>query len=229
MFINLGDRKGKFIIVEGGDYSGKSTFINALTKENNSNFKFTREPGNKLRPITDYNLCENIRNILLSNDMACIQDQAVLFAASREIHTKDIIKLINKGYTVICDRYILSSFAYQSYAGGLDYDEVCEYNKQALEELKENDIELNILLFEVSEETYKARKLLRQQQTTLDVIEQKDKQYYNKVNDFYNKGIYKEYMPTDMVHINLFTIDANKTIEQVYEQGKEIINSIISL
>jgi dTMP kinase len=58
---------------------------------------------------------------------------ACLFAADRIDHltneTSGILKSVNNGTTVICDRYVLSSFAYQSAGAPLDW--VMDLNDQA--------------------------------------------------------------------------------------------------
>lgn len=223
-------KKGKLIVVEGGDFSGKSTFIKNLKKDfsTTEKFKYTREPGNKLRPHNDFNPCENIRHMLLNKGCFDIKEQAELFAASRELHTYDMIRLINEGYNIICDRYVLSSFAYQGYAGDEGYWSVLKLNEKALRELYKNNIEINIILFKVSEETYKERKRFRQQEVGLDAIEEKGEEYFKMINDFFNKDIYKDFLPVDFVNVKTYEIDANKSIDEVYKQGTQIIKDIIN-
>src|SRR5574344_1409461 len=57
-----------------------------------------------------------------------------LFSAARaELLKHKIIPALNSGKTVICDRYIDSSFAYQAYARGLGLDFVKKINAYAIE------------------------------------------------------------------------------------------------
>ena len=70
-----------FITFEGGEGSGKSTAIKAISnffKDNNIPFILTREPGGT--PIS-----EEIRNVILSkeNGVMDLRTEALLFAASR--------------------------------------------------------------------------------------------------------------------------------------------------
>lgn len=220
----MANKQGKFIIVEGGDFSGKSTFVDKI-KQAYPMFKYTREPGNKL-DTHNAKECEEIRNILLTHGLF-IESEAFLFAKSRELHTKDIIDLINNGHNVICDRYILSSFAYQAYAGGLGYSDVLEENKHILQSLHRHGIEINILLFQLSKENYETRKALREQSHGLDAIEKKGEEFFSRVNEFFNTDIYISYLPKE-VSINIYKIDANQSIEDVYDQGKQIITKIIN-
>lgn len=103
---------GQFIVVEGPDASGKTTTINDL-KEILPKDKvvYTREPGGTV-------MAERIRDILLNNDSdeeLLLDTQMYLFAASRKQHMQNvIIPALKTGKIVICDRFILSTLAYQS-------------------------------------------------------------------------------------------------------------------
>ncbi len=104
-------KKGKFIIFEGNEGTGKSTHIRRLSEYLDSiNHKHivTREPGG-----TDFG--EKIRAILL--DMKSELDplsEALLFYSSRIMnYRKIILEAINRGETVICDRFHFSTIVYQ--------------------------------------------------------------------------------------------------------------------
>ena len=130
-------KKGKFIIIEGPDFCGKSTQIELLKNSNIDNIMFTREPGSYL-PISNLE-CENIRKYILSNNLTALEESKY-FAKARLIHTKEIIDLLNKGVNVISDRYIVSSLAYQGYAQNLGAETILDINKDVLELLKEEGI-----------------------------------------------------------------------------------------
>lgn len=111
-------KKGMFISVEGSDGSGKSTQIELLKEyleSKNIKVVITREPGGT--PIS-----EKIREIILDNgnrEMTAMTE-ALLYAASRAQHVAQVIKpALAEGKTVICDRFIDSSIAYQGYGRGL--------------------------------------------------------------------------------------------------------------
>ena len=103
-----------FISIEGPDGSGKSTQIEVIKKYLETKgipFVFTREPGGT--PIG-----ERIREIILDNTCSEMDSmaEALLYAASRAQHVKQIIKpALDAGKTVICDRFVDSSIAYQGY------------------------------------------------------------------------------------------------------------------
>lgn len=128
--------KGKFISFEGPDGSGKSTIVKLFyeyLETNNVSVILTREPGGTNNPTA-----EKIRNLVLDCKDLSINSktEALLFAASRAQHVADLIlPSILNGTTVICDRYLDSSLAYQGYARGLGIEEVYAINKFATNDL----------------------------------------------------------------------------------------------
>lgn len=106
--------KGKFIVIEGIDGSGKTTQVSMLKDRlDNEKFHFTRE-------VSDGPIGKLIRDSYLSGKRKC--DERIinmLCAADRLDHitnNEDGINLyLNNGINVICDRYYLSTLAYNSY------------------------------------------------------------------------------------------------------------------
>ncbi len=103
-----------FITFEGGDGSGKSTQINKVKEfleARGMSVLLTREPGGTA-------IGEKIREIVLdrnSSEMHAMTE-AMLYAASRAQHVQQVIKpALAEGITVICDRFVDSSIAYQGY------------------------------------------------------------------------------------------------------------------
>lgn len=111
-------KKGLFISIEGPDGSGKSTQIENIKKffaDKNLEIVFTREPGGT--PIG-----ERIRSIILDNNCSEMDDmtEAMLYAAARAQHVSQVIlPALEAGKTVVCDRFVDSSLAYQGYGRGL--------------------------------------------------------------------------------------------------------------
>jgi dTMP kinase len=114
---------GLFIAIEGGEGAGKSThskLLAAYLESLGQEVVLTREPGGT--PTA-----EKIRSILLDPEIADMPDQteALLFAASRADHAANLIRpALERGATVICDRYFDSSVAYQGYSRGLGAEKV---------------------------------------------------------------------------------------------------------
>lgn len=123
---------GQFITLEGPDGSGKSTIIKLLgeyLEEKGIDFIMTREPGGT--PIG-----EEIRDIILDNKNTNMgpETEALLYAASRggqHVHEK-IIPALEKDKLVLCDRFVLSSLAYQGVGRQLGIKEVKMINDFAL-------------------------------------------------------------------------------------------------
>lgn len=102
--------RGKFIVLDGGEGSGKSTQIKHLKEiYSDGSIIFSREPGGS--PFA-----EKIRSVILSDDAkdADANTQFGLFWAARADHMKNtIIPALEKGVHVVCDRFDSSSYAYQ--------------------------------------------------------------------------------------------------------------------
>ena len=111
--------KNKFITFEGVDGVGKTTQINLFLKkikENNFDYDLFREPGGT-------NLSEKIRDILLNNDsnIADITETLLFLTARSDLVNKKIKPKLHKGDSyVVCDRFLDSTLAYQSFGRGID-------------------------------------------------------------------------------------------------------------
>ena len=117
--------KGKFIVIEGIDGSGKTTQINQLSKwlnetnliPENNQLVVTREPGGT-------KLGQSIRSLLLDTSKEKSPDsitELLLYAADRAQHVNEIIRpSLSKGDWVISDRFCGSTLAYQGYGRKLD-------------------------------------------------------------------------------------------------------------
>ncbi|MGD9867443.1 MAG: dTMP kinase [Hyphomicrobiales bacterium] len=109
---------GRFITIEGGEGSGKSTQARMLgerLQQKGHRVLLTREPGGAP-------LAEEIREFLLSGKAKHFgaRGEAVLFAAARDDHIKNAIRpALAKGQWVVCDRFMDSTRAYQGTAGGV--------------------------------------------------------------------------------------------------------------
>lgn len=111
---------GVFITLEGGEGVGKSTQAGRLAATLHARtgrpVTVTREPGGSPR-------AEEIREALLAGAAKPYGPfaEALLFSAARLDHLDRLIRpALSRGETVICDRFIDSTRAYQGAAGGLD-------------------------------------------------------------------------------------------------------------
>lgn len=128
------DTKGKFIVFEGTDGSGKSTQMKMLFKYlagRGVSCFCTREP-------TDSPFGALLRSCLTGRVEADEHTIAAMFAADRLDHINNgvngIKKKLSEGETVLCDRYYYSSLAYNG--GFVPLDWVAELNRPAMEALR---------------------------------------------------------------------------------------------
>lgn len=123
-----------FIVLEGPDGSGKSTQTRLLAEHLSSRGRAvvqTREPGGT--PAA-----EAIRALVLNPELAGLDDrtEALLFAAARAEHAAQVIRpALQRGDTVVCDRYIDSSIAYQGVGRALGIDRIRELSMWATGDL----------------------------------------------------------------------------------------------
>jgi dTMP kinase len=115
-----------FVTFEGLDGSGKTTQVELLRAALDGDVVVTREPGGT-------RLGERVRELLLHGDEITPWAEAALFAAARaELVERVIRPALDRGATVLCDRYVDSSLAYQGIARGLGLERVLELNLAAV-------------------------------------------------------------------------------------------------
>ncbi len=102
--------KTKFIIIEGGEGTGKTTMLNAAREIYGEQLVFSREPGGS--PFG-----EDIRHLALKTEggaQANAFTQFCLVWASRSDHMKNIVlPALEAGKHVLCDRFDSSTWTYQ--------------------------------------------------------------------------------------------------------------------
>lgn len=122
--------KGKFIVMEGVEGAGKSRQCAMLVDALNARgvpALLTREPGGAP-------LAEKLRALLL--DPAFSPDayaELYMYSAARRDHlSKVVFPALGSGTTVVCDRFIYSTLAYQGYGRGLDIDFIRQVNAMTI-------------------------------------------------------------------------------------------------
>ena len=126
--------RGRFISLEGGEGTGKSTQARALRsalEERGLRVHLTREPGGTTG-------AETIRELLLSGteERWHMRTEAMLFAAARAEHCAKLIRpALESGDWVISDRFVDSSRAYQSVSGVVSDADILALHKIGSENL----------------------------------------------------------------------------------------------
>lgn len=107
---------GRFIVLEGGEASGKSTQAARLAADVGG--LLTREPGGT-------KVGERLRAVLLDPTLPEVTDrtEVLMLLAARAQHVAQVIvPALAAGRDVICDRFSGSTLAYQGYGRGLPPD-----------------------------------------------------------------------------------------------------------
>ncbi len=116
-------KKGTFITFEGTEGSGKSTQIQraaAFLRRRGVRVLVMREPGGT-------KISEAIREILLNKDFTEMEPETELLlylAARAQILREKIFPALEKGMTVICDRFEDSTLAYQGYGRKMSLEDI---------------------------------------------------------------------------------------------------------
>ena len=122
-------RNGIFVCLEGADGCGKSTQVNLLKDYYASegfDVTVTREPGGILT-------AEQIRNVILYNEMDNLTEAFLFMAARRINYTKVVTPALNRDQLVICDRFIDSTIVYQSIIGNIPKSTIMILNNIAID------------------------------------------------------------------------------------------------
>lgn len=121
---------GRYLALEGGDGTGKSTVAAALVdalEGLGETVTEVREPGGTP-------LGEVVRGLLLDSESVEPWAEVMLFAAQRAELAGEVIRpALERGEWVVSDRTYYSSIAYQGRARGMGVDTVRQVNEIALD------------------------------------------------------------------------------------------------
>ena len=168
---------GLFLTLEGGDGSGKSTQMAALTawlEQQGRTVVQSREPGG-----TDLGL--ELREIVLHRrGFIAPRAEALLYAADRAHHIATVVRpALERGDVVIQDRYLDSSVAYQGAGRVLKAREVRDLSLWATEGLLPD---LTVLL---DLDPAVGRERLTESRTRYDRLEAEEADFHERVRAAY--------------------------------------------
>lgn len=198
---------GKFIVIEGLDGSGQSTQANLLRN-------FLIEKGYEVvltkEPTKDSEAGKKIREILDKKVEAKPAKFQTLFAQDREEHLKNLIMpSLEENKIVVSDRYYFSSFAYGA-ANGVDLEWLIKINDEFL---------LPDLTFILKTNPEVCLERIKKRDTKLTLFEEKEK--LAKVWQTF------EILPRRFE--NVYIIDGERPIEEVFEEVKNLVHSKLNL
>lgn len=207
-------RKNLFIALEGIDGSGKSTQTKLLTEQLTAlghKVYSTFEPTNN-------QIGKLIRDILRGNTKADHRVIAGLFVADRLDHLLNeeygIVKKLEEGYTVIMDRYLFSSYAYQGAHMNIDW--VIQANAMSAQILRPD---VNIFI-DVSPEVSMHR--VHTNRENVELFETLDS--LKLVRSKYMEAFEKQ---KDVEHV--FSVDGNRTPELIAQDIWQKVQTMLGL
>ena len=164
---------GRFVVLEGGDGSGKSTqcarLVDAL-RAGGTDAIATVEPGGST-------LGAELRRLLLDGGSVDARAEALLMAADRAEHVASVIRpALDRGTWVVTDRFVPSSLVYQGVVRELGVDAVAALSAFATDGL-EPDL---VLVLDVDDATAESRRA-----PTADRMEREGQQFHAAVRAAY--------------------------------------------
>ena len=191
---------GLFIVFEGIDGTGKSTQLHLLAEKLQQlgyAVVATREP-------TDGIYGKKIRELFVDRQTVSHDEELELFIADRDQHVQEVIApALTDGCIVVCDRYYLSTVAYQG-ANGIDPDFIMEKNK----DFPVPDL---AIILEI-EPAQGIRRIQNQRNESPDTFEGESN--LRKVAAIFSS----------MQHLYINRINGSDTIESVH---KQVVNAVI--
>ena len=196
-----------FIVFEGIDGRGTSTQIKKIVESNPKKFYATAEP-------TQNETGKFLRRMLCGEVKVDEKTASYLFAADRCEHIfgkNGIEDLIKQGKTVVSDRYFFSSLAYQSVSCGKELPRLLNSPFPLPEYLFYFKIDPEISLKRV--DTRNGKK---------EIYEKIDIQ--KKIAKLYDEVIEEYQQKSQENGMKIITIDASKSIDQVFTEIKKHLN-----
>jgi dTMP kinase len=204
--------RGLFITLEGGEGAGKSTclkFIEAWLHQAGKNVVVTREPGGT-------EAGERIREILLhARDLAMTPETEMLlmFAARAEHLARVVRPALERGQTVLCDRFTDATYAYQGGGRGIAEERIA-----TLEQWVQGDLRPDLtLLLDLPVETGMQRANSRSEP---DRFELEKREFFERVRAAYLARAARE--PG-----RIRVVDASSPLEAVQQQIGVILDEVV--
>lgn len=194
--------RGKFLVFDGPDGSGKSTqlkrFLSA-TKRAKITVTEVREPGGT-------EIGEKIRDALLEHldrEEMSLRCEMLLYMASRAQLCEQVIgPALKKGHLVVADRFVASTYAYQGAAGGIPFAEIEAAARIAMQGVTPDAT----LIFDVDQQTAASRLT-----PLLDRMEAKGEAFHARV-----RGGYKSLIESDTGGRRYLGVDARGSEDEVF-------------
>jgi len=202
-------KKGRFITFEGIDGAGKSThiqFVSERLRMAGIDTLITREPGGTP-------LGEQLRDMLLHQEMHVATEALLMFAARQEHLVQKILPALHQGIWVISDRFADASFAYQGAGKQFSWTKLEQLEKWVLEDFQPD----LTLLFDLPARMAEER---RSGTHEPDRFEQEKSDFFLRAQAGYRRRA--ETYPE-----RFKVIDSSQQIAKIQEELVDIIHSMI--
>lgn len=207
--------RGLFITFEGTEGCGKTTQLKMLSEylaKNKIRHTVTKEPGGT-------KISDKIREIVMNPEFKMMTPIAelCLYTASRAQHIDElIIPTINRGETVICDRFSDSMVAYQCFGRNISRRVVDTFNRVAMHGFKPDLTFILEIPFEIGLERAKKTKKQFSSSGKGDRLEQEKLDFHMRVWRGYKKIIMRNPKRVKVV-------DGTRSREEVFKDIRLIV------
>lgn len=197
--------KNKFITFEGVEGSGKSTqakLLHEFLRKKNYDAIVTREPGGAAAS-------EKIREILLDETLPKLESctEILLNFAARLEHVEKLIKpALQAGKWVICDRFFDSTFAYQGFGFGADFETISRIKSLSIQDFAPDitfliDVPVDIAFARIKERSTNNR--------------------YEKLDEKFHQRTRDGFLELARLNKRIKIIDGTKSIEEISQKIHE--------
>ncbi len=219
--------RGRFVVFDGPDGAGKSTQRQLLAERleaAGAEVVSCRDPGGT-------QIGDRIRSVLLDYDLSTmnVNCEALLFMASRAQLLAEVIKpALESNTTVLCDRFITSTCAYQG-AAGYDPRRIIELARFAIDDRWPHltvilDVEPDVGFARVGRKAHHAGKNRGKSSGEAmlfdgakpDAMEARSIEFHRKVRQLF-LGVH-EYYPAPVV-----TVDGRGDVDTVHQRVVEVL------
>lgn len=214
---NIPQNLNKFIVIDGINGAGKTTLIKNLKnyfQDKNLPILTGKEPGGT-------HVGDELRKIVLStSNNLTAESQFFIMSASRAEYVNKVVQpAIDNNTFFISDRYYYSSLAFQSYAGGLDFEFVYNVSKVAIKGCVPS---ITFILDLDLETAFNRLNIRNKNSNEVDNFENEKIEYHKKVrNGFLDL--------TKKLPENFCIIDASKDEKYIFDCAVNVINEIYNL